>query len=344
MQESSSRNNSVPPPSGGNTLRFRREILIHAQQLVQTIDSVEDEIERFQEKDLPQFNEWFASNFIGERQVIADLERELTTAVQFHNSMVAFSKMRDVSLARAFAAIRDEQKSYAAGNESRRRKIEDERLLRDQFAREDLQNEFDQRLKFSAEAPPVEVNENLPAIAPDSERMKLVYRRLVRRLHPDMQGPNMDTTEARWQKRIWHLSQLARQNGDVAQLDALYKVSLLRQMELSELTISDAHEVHAWLKGELDRLEVEFNEMQAQAAWNFSQVGESPALLHRVLNDFELERDFLENEIKDIKTQHEYLEKLSFKETAVQPPAEMRRRKSRPRSSAKDPQLSLFDL
>jgi len=343
MQKSSSRNHTEAPPSEGS-LRFRREILIHAQLLLQKIDSVEDEIARYQESDLPLFSEWFAATFKEERQVITALEKELAAQVQFHNSMVAFSKMRDVSLARAFAAIKDEQKAYVAGNEARRRKIEDERLVRELFVRQDLQNEFDQRLNFTSQPQDAGASETLPAAIPDSERMKLVYRRLVRRLHPDMQGPNMDVTESRWQKRIWHLSQIARQNGDVEQLDALYKVSLLRQMELSELTISDAHEVHAWLKNELDRLEVEFAEMKVQPSWCFSLTGENPALLHRILSDFEGERDFLETEIREIQSQHDYLEGLSFKETAVAAPAEMKRRRSRPRTSpTEDPQLSLFD-
>ncbi|MBX3021843.1 MAG: hypothetical protein KF799_09225 [Bdellovibrionales bacterium] len=336
MNKPSSMDNTEAKDPAAGSLRFRRQILILAQQLLQNLDSMEDESERYQTQDLPAYNRWYESSFAPERELISTLERELAASVAFHNSIVAVSKMREVSLSQAFTAMRDEQVAYVGGSETKRRRIEEERLAREEFIREDLNSEFNRHRSEPLEFTAV-INES-----DAGERMKLVYRRLVRRLHPDMQGPLSDPTEVRWQKRIWHLSQVARQQGNVAELDALYKVSLLRQMELSELTISDAHEVHAWLKRESDHLEAQIREWQAHPAWGFSVSGESPALVQRVLNEFERERDFLAHELKDIKGQHAYLEVLSFNESG--PPLEMKRRRVRPRHEERDErQLSLFE-
>lgn len=336
MQKSSSRNNSELEIPTQSSPRFRREILIHAQQLMHSLDLMEDQSDRFQNQDLPQFNAWYESKFTAERELISSLEQELSNETHFHNSMVAMSKMRNINLIEAYAEMREEEAAYMKANEARRRKIEEKRQARENFIRAEMENEFARHQNT------IEILEPELEIADDDDHMKLVYRRLVRLLHPDMQGLQTDLAEARWQKRIWHLSQLARQRGDVAELDALYKVSLLRQMELSELTISDAHDIIAWLKRETDRVEEELCGYKTQAAWEFSLIGEHPGLEQRVIHEFQHERRFLEQELKDIRGQHAYLEVLSLTETPS-PPARMKRRRERPKNEERDVQLS-FDL
>lgn len=350
------------PPRG--ELRFKREILIHAQQLLQTIDDAEDERERYHTLDLPQFNVWLERYFPLERTQVANLERELAAAVQMHNWTIAVSKQQGLSLEQAYVAMKQEQAEYLAGNEARRRKIEEERAERERFVREDLDREFQARMGqvgLETDQAPGSMKQHSSShtggdtgsesfledsgdllASPDAERLKMVYRRLVRRLHPDMQGPQMDATERRWQKKIWHLSQLARQRADVDELNALYKVSLLRQMELSELTIADAHEVHAWLRNEMDRIDGEINELRAHPAWGFSVSGATPALIRRLELDYEQEIAFLAAELREIRTQQSCLEALSGFPAPAQP--ELKRRRTRPRPPRDgDGQLSLFD-
>jgi hypothetical protein len=330
-----------PPP--GQDLRRRREILIQAQQLAQRIDEVEDELERFRLCDEPQYNAWYETRFTEEKRDVASLESELNASVQFHNSLVAYSKIQDVSMPEAFRALQEEHAAYLTGTPTRRLKIEEDRTRREEFIREDLEREFQEHVasQLATGPSPRAVRANSPATIPEleEEKLKLIYRKLVRRLHPDMHGPNMDATEARWQRRIWHLSQQAKQLGDIPQLESMYRVSLIRQMELNELTLTDAIEVRAWLQTELDRLERELKEAQTKTAWRFSLLTDYYELKKRILADLEHERRFLQSELQEIKGQHAYLEIMSCEDGSTHAAMLKRRRPRAPKDST---QLSLF--
>lgn len=163
----------------------------------------------------------------------------------------------------------------------------------------------------------------------DQEKLKLVYRKLVRRLHPDVQGPQIDATETRWQKRIWLISQTARAAGDVNQLESIYRVNLLRQMDMSDFTLGDALDTRAWLEKELARQELSLAEARRHAAFGFSQTPDLADVERRTRQEYEMERQFLIGELEDLRGQHAQIDQ----------PAMRRRRRRR----IDERQMSFFD-
>lgn len=293
-------------------VRVRREILIQAQRFLQKIDENEDLLDRYLNFDLPTFQTWFDLTFANEKLQIELFERDYAQSIEFHNSMVALVKLRKVTMPRAFEILKAEQASYAAGSPSTRTRIETERLKREQYIRADLEATH---LEIELVEPDIQPSSPLqrPVSNIEAEQLKIVYRKLVRRLHPDLQGPNVDPGELRWQKRIWNLLLQARGRGDVLEIERLYKVTLLRQMEFSELSLQDAQDVHLWLSVEMQRLETELWHAQQNPGWEFSKVQDLRILEARSRERLTQEIAQLQHEISELKGQHAYLEVLSCK-------------------------------
>jgi hypothetical protein len=188
-------------------------------------------------------------------------------------------------------------------------KIEEDRQRRDQYIRADLN-------KTAAETLAAPTESESPVLPPpgpvEAEQIKLIYRKLVRRLHPDAQGPQAEPGELRWQKRIWDLAHSARQRSDRAELETLYKVTLLRQMDFTELTVANAHEVYAWLRSEFDRINTLAWQAQQTSAWGFSRQPDLRRLAERLRFLLQKEITAVEEELQELRGQHAYLEVLSY--------------------------------
>jgi hypothetical protein len=314
--------------------RFRREVLLQAQQLIVAIDHTEDELEVFERQDQPGYREWLEYNFADKCGKLSALERDYTETIRFHNWVVAESRMRRITMANAYGKIRVEAQQYREADALARERIELDRRERENFVQLECGTE-----DFTTSAEPALF---APPTTASSESLKSVYRKLVRRLHPDLLGQENDSAELRWQKRVWNTAQVARRDGHLQELELLYKVTLLRQLELKELTIADAHEVHDWLAKELERLRVELNQARKNLAWNFSRKSISAQFQRDVEEYLNREIQALETELEDIKGQHAYLEVISQTQETL-PTREIKVRKRRQKPVHQDDlQLSLF--
>ncbi|MGE0525519.1 MAG: hypothetical protein AB7P49_00540 [Bdellovibrionales bacterium] len=105
-----------------------------------------------------------------------------------------------------------------------------------------------------------------PAQTPDHERLRVVYRKLVRRLHPDAREAHEP-----WRERMWNRIQSAYDRGDLKELERWHHLTLLRAKAFSELTVNDIQRSAAWLKKELILLEQEVQRLRGLPAWDFSR-------------------------------------------------------------------------
>ena len=137
------------------------------------------------------------------------------------------------------------------------------------------------------------------------ERLKLMYRKLVRRLHPDLHGEMQP-----WQKKIWDRAQKAYSDRDHGAIDRLYRLTMLRLKELSDLTMSEIHESYSWLKNEFSELEREAKNLKSLPAWGFAKRKTYEPLTKKILKDFDREIDIIKDEIEGVQMDHELLESL----------------------------------
>lgn len=138
------------------------------------------------------------------------------------------------------------------------------------------------------------------------EETKILYRRLVRRLHPDLQADQKEQTI--WQKKVWDRVQKAYTNDDRKELDRLWRLVLIRDRDLNALTVSEIHLGREALAKELAQLEEETFGLKKLPAWRFSKKKDHETLKKKLERGFQTEYETIQAEIRKLRNEQAYLE------------------------------------
>ena len=137
-----------------------------------------------------------------------------------------------------------------------------------------------QNIARSAKKPPVSPREgSIPLRTTEDEatpvdaRIKELYRRLVRRLHPDLRTDGSAVVSA-----LWHEVQEAYGAGDVARMEILLALSDIETRRTVSQSLSQMHAVRAELERALRALEKSLLEAEGEDAWNFARLGPNAEL------------------------------------------------------------------
>ena len=120
-------------------------------------------------------------------------------------------------------------------------------------------------------------DENDEEIIAVDARVKELYRRLVRRLHPDLRADGSATVSA-----LWHEVQEAYVASDVARMEILLALSDIEANRAADQTLSQMRGVLAELERSLRALEKSLREAEDEEAWDFARIGPSADLHLRV--------------------------------------------------------------
>jgi len=147
--------------------------------------------------------------------------------------------------------------------------------------REDMPSHSLPRQQAQADRPSSFVNEEQElqeeAAAVDA-RVKSLYRKLVRRLHPDHRSDGEIAVS-----NLWHEVQEAYAAGDVARMEILLALSDIKANALGDQTsLAQMRNVRAELQRSLGALEKSVAEAEDEEAWNFARTGPSEDLRARV--------------------------------------------------------------
>ena len=109
-------------------------------------------------------------------------------------------------------------------------------------------------------------------------RVKELYRRLVRRLHPDLRADGSVEVSA-----LWHEVQEAYEASDVARMEILLALCHIQADALGEeTTLGQMRAVLHELQRSLRALEKSLREAEGEEAWNFARTGPNEDLRRRV--------------------------------------------------------------
>jgi hypothetical protein len=122
---------------------------------------------------------------------------------------------------------------------------------------------------------PADPEEDEPSTV--DSRVKELYRRLVRRLHPDLRADGSTEVSA-----LWHEVQEAYAASDVARMEILLAVSDIESRRVHDQTFSQMQIVFVELERARRALEKSLLEAEREDAWDFARVGPSPELRQRV--------------------------------------------------------------
>jgi hypothetical protein len=108
-------------------------------------------------------------------------------------------------------------------------------------------------------------------------RVKEVYRRLVRRLHPDLRADGSAAVSA-----LWHEVQEAYAASDVARMEILLALSDIETQRTTGQSLSQMHALMVELKRATRALEKSLLEAEREEAWDFARIGPNADLRLRV--------------------------------------------------------------
>lgn len=129
--------------------------------------------------------------------------------------------------------------------------------------------------------PPTTIQDEPDAIdenATVDARVKSLYRKLVRRLHPDHRGNGEAHVSG-----LWHEVQEAYLAADIARMEILLALSNIDGDAFGDdTTLAEMRSVHTELRRSLRTLEKSVAEGEAEEAWNFARTGPSDEVRTRV--------------------------------------------------------------
>ncbi len=108
-------------------------------------------------------------------------------------------------------------------------------------------------------------------------RLKELYRRLVRRLHPDLRADGSAVVSA-----LWHEVQEAYAAGDVARMEILLALSDIETRRTADQPLSQIRALRSELERSIRALRQILREAEAEDAWNFARLGPNAGLQVRV--------------------------------------------------------------
>ena len=279
-----SQTSGLPVLADGEAVR--RQARLDHDQARATMESIEKELEKFERQDLPAYHRWMYLNFgplLTELRAVdqaASAKEAILERIDFYcfweniSSVQAYAKVKregenpDPDLETEFAYQKEEKTNYEAFSD------QSEQDLRDMY-------EFTRRVferEFGTDAPSFEEFKRLmdaekaePAINKvsdrEKERIKRLYRRIARHLHPDCSG-----RFSPWEQQLWLRAQQAYKKGNVNELE-----TVLSHIEASDTgplfasTLSDLLQSTREMKARITFLEEELREARRHPAWKFTQ-------------------------------------------------------------------------
>lgn len=168
----------------------------------------------------------------------------------------------------------------------------------------------------------------------DDQRLKLLYRQLARKIHPDAQGSNSDGKEQNWMKTTWERLQKSYQEKNLTEMEKIFGLTMLRLKDMQGLSYSEMDQCQAWLREDFRSIERQSKHLVSLPAWGFSTKKNFDGLTKKVNKEIRIACARVEEDIEGLAEFHSYLNQLS-KTTRPSRKKKSSRKKKRPKGHLK---------
>lgn len=189
--------------------------------------------------------------------------------------------------------------------------------------------------KDSKRSSPPEKKAFSPAAESHQLRLKSLYRKIVRRIHPDNLKSDSTSELKIWFDQTWEKVMKAYHDEDVDTLHAMYNKIILILNEHHELSIAEIHSAAESLKQEYEVLAASYHDLKDSPAWNFSGLKDYKKIEKKVFRPYHQQKQSLYDDLSDLKKQQteiEYIARLQRKGDVGIRPSIGKRRRSKGRS------------
>lgn len=103
----------------------------------------------------------------------------------------------------------------------------------------------------------------------DFEIVRMLYRKLARHLHPDLQvgGAHQEP----WKKSVWLRVQQARTNQNKTELERLLQLVNIRTCNFNDVSLSELEQYRHWIGLDIERMKREIKTFKRLPSWGFSR-------------------------------------------------------------------------
>ena len=273
---------------------IRKKIKKDYEKAVRDLAKSRRVLDQFHQTDQPQFTRWMNTHFgalLTEHREL-NLQRETDSILieQVENEIL-FGGYSD---ARAYQRVMErrenpdsspppptgddgkgKQGDFEASPESAN--LDEDELL------EEIKQEYFRRFGPGADPCDQPSPGDGPAAEPGSpaqaaRRLKGLYRKLVRQLHPDSQRA-MTAQKTEW----WHQAQTAYEAGDAEQLEVILSLCEIGESGTTEHTsVALLQRITAQLKSSLREIKRQITEQRGKPAWDFSRRSDHETLAGQI--------------------------------------------------------------
>src|ERR1022692_4858749 len=274
---------------------IRKKIKKDYEKALRDLENSRRQLDQFHQTDLPQFTRWLNTHFGALLTELRELDQKMAAdeelIIQVENGAM-FSGCSDARAYQRVMKLREnpepprprppgsdeadgEREPFGARSESGTDDEED--------PMEEFMNEFFR--KFAPGARPQDNHgprngqpTESAAPADASNRLKELYRSVVRRLHPDSQR-EMTAQKTEW----WHQAQMAYEAGDVEQLEVILTLCEIGDSGTTANTSASLlQRITAQLKSSLREIQRQLRATRREPAWNFSGRTDHAAIADQV--------------------------------------------------------------
>ncbi|MEP6672058.1 MAG: J domain-containing protein [Chthoniobacter sp.] len=310
---------------------LRREAASECGRAMQRLEKARSEWKRYEREDQPAYQRWMASTFGALMSRVREIEalvREKELLVREVEKEMYISG--STSYRTAYARVQRRRANPAAEPDPRTKErdprfSDDEETELDEFTQELLFEEFvrtflgmnpdrmsdRQHARMFADFKAKVLGQDRPEPPPpfepepdalpeppksDQNRVKELYRLLVRRLHPDMRADNNTEVSA-----IWHDVQEAYATGNVERLEMLLAFTDIQSNTAGEHTsLFQMRSVFAELRNAFNALQRTLRTAKKDHAWNFARRKDRSKVEGRVRREMETTLAWNEDQLREL--------------------------------------------
>lgn len=145
----------------------------------------------------------------------------------------------------------------------------------------------------------------------DKLKVKSLFRKIVRRIHPDHLNLDENSGLKIWFQIIWKTVADAHEDNDLKKLQQLYQKTVLALKDYDELSISELKNAAESLETEYDLLLDHYSTFKHSPAWNFSKLKNYDQLEKQQAKPYRQQQRLIDEEIELIKDQRTEIERIA---------------------------------
>jgi hypothetical protein len=255
------------------------------ERVLHDLEKGRKELDQFEKLDLPSYQKWLNRNLGALLTRLREAQEELAEVRSILAEVEWLASEEDISLREAYRRVIwkrehpqpeqpepdnrfDEKQQNGGATDDFMHRLEEE------FARLFGSRAFNSDRESKAREP-----------QPERDRVKELYRRLARRLHPDTQT-DAHSRKLEW----WHQVQAAYENGDVNQLEVILTLCEIEDNGTTANTsVSLLMRICRQYKSALRAIRKKLKNYRQEPAWDFANNKALPALLERSEQDLAFE-------------------------------------------------------